>query len=225
MPAKPFVFGTFYHPAFTFLVGAEASSAGGETSTTPGIDTTGATLIVISLSYLIDAPASGGTPTISDSKGNTWTPLTEYATSGHAFDGEIKLLYTFPSSVGAAHTFSANLASSFNAITVAVFGGKSATFDQETGATSPGATTQQPGSITPSANNALLVSGCLFVDAGETGDASINSGFTLVHSKSDASGFGSAIAYKIQTSAGAENPTWTSPSASDRMGATLATFT
>lgn len=192
-----------------------AVSASGNSPTTSSIDTTGATLIVASSSYF----GTAGT-TFTDSKGNTWNVLTNRITGTNS---SLQLAYTVPTSVGAGHTFSANR--SFMSLCVAAFGDTFlvSPFDQESGAGSTSASTIQPGSITPSQDATLLVSGLNF-GTGTDDAESINSGFAIAAQAGDGSAnFRGSIAYLYQVSAAAVNPTWTL-SANTQLSAGMAVF-
>lgn len=196
---------------------AKATAVATTTSTTSAIDTTGSTLLVMVVAYL-----SGTVPTISDSKGNTWVALNEY-TSG-AGNGRVRMYYVKNPTVGSGHTFSAAAGASYNSICVASFNetDTAANADSQNGVGTVSATTQQPGSLTPSINNALLVTGLELVAT--SGSATIDSGFTVVDTQTDASNFAVALAYKIQGAATSVNPTWTAPGSADRMAASIAAF-
>lgn len=191
-------------------------SPGGNSVTTGSITTTGATLLVAVLTDY-DAFSAGA---ISDSKGNTWTTLT---TSNNV--SRCRIAYVANPTVGTGHTFTSTQSGEFQpALCVAAFSGVVTTspFDQQNGTTFSGATTSSPGSVTPSAANELLIAGIGF-DSSNT--VSIGSGFTItnqVNSVPDAH-IGAALAYKIQTSATAENPAW-SWSSSSNGAVRIATF-
>lgn len=187
--------------AIAHIASTTAGSAAGTTVTTSGIDTTGANLIVVAVSYY-----SLSDPTLTDSKGNTWTALTARELNSTA--ASVKLFYCVPTSVGSGHTFTATQASTFPTVSVSAFSGAAASpFDQQSGSATSGAVTSfQPGSITPSENNCVLVTG---ITTGGTAHT-INSSFNATSIGNNAAGanMGGGIAYKIQTTAGAENPTW-----------------
>lgn len=158
--------------------------------TTTPINTTGGDLIVVGMSWYA---ANLATISTSDSKGNTWIPLT---TSSSATG--TRLFYAKNAICGTGHTFTWTAsANSWIGITVFVFSGSdlSAPFDLETGAADFGATTLASGSITPSMN------GCAIVSSASAGDGTITAtpaGMTAV----------GAAAYVIQTTAAAINPSW-----------------
>jgi hypothetical protein len=197
---------SFLVPTSTRAAAALVSSqcAGGtqNTVTTAAIDTTGANLLVIAVTF--DTTA---TQTISDSKGNTWNALTRTTNTS---SGAV-LYWSTPTSVGSSHTFSNTGTSNFSSICVMAFSGAAAStpFDQENGATNS-STTLQPGSITPSQNNEIVVTGFGFNQAGTP--VSINSSFTQPTAAiefSSGAHYGLGMAYIIQTTATAVNPTWT----------------
>jgi len=92
----------------------------------------------------------------------------------------------------------------------AAFSGSSASpFDQQNGAASTGlVTSQQPGSITPTANNELIVT--LFGDSNCSSIPTIDSGFTITDAiaYNGSSNYGGAVAYLFQNTATAINPAW-----------------
>ncbi len=177
-----------------------ASTKLSDTGTTPAVDTTGASLLV---AYSASGAADA---VITDSKSNTWTRLTERTS---AFSGQEAIFYIENPTVGTNHTFtSGGLGNVDPGLVVVAFSGAaiSGVFDQESsinGTTSPA----QPGSVTPSEDNELIVTCC----GGTISGFGAPSGYTLQESLDVSSGanYGVAIAYKIQTSASAENPSWT----------------
>lgn len=179
--------------AIAFVIDDEAASTTGNNVTTPGVDTSGANLIV--LAHCED----GSTDNPFDSNGNTWQHLTTYATGPR-----IRIHYCFDPVVGAAHTFSVNTSGRSPSIAMAAFSG-AASFDQESGTPA----SQQPGSITPAEDNELLITAASdgSVGTGRTVDAPFSSNLTA----SIAGGgpnYSIAMAYEIQTTATARNPTW-----------------
>src|SRR5574341_912330 len=199
----------------------KAASASTSSVTSDAVDTTGSSLLVVAVSsYAVVAVA-----TVTDSKSNTWTQLTTRTDPGANLSRQT-LYYAQNPTVGTGHTFTASTSptASFPAIGVYAFSGTATTavFDVENGNGADAVTSIQPGSVTPTQNNEVVVAALCF----ESSDTiSIGSGFTL----SDQVpwvvnvNFGLAIAYKIQTTAGAENPTW-SWTTSDDIATAIATF-
>lgn len=195
------------------LISSSVKATAGGITTTDAIDTTGATLLVIAVSYW-DGIAD---PIISDSKSNTWTGLTAQLGS----NGYSRLFYCIGGTVGTGHTFTANQVGSLSAIAVSAYSNVGA-YDAESGASSASATTLQPGSITPASNGAVLVTGLMNFPGGTP---TINGGFTVTGSAVAPGSFLVGMAYLIQTTAAAANPTWASNIAAERMGATMVSFT
>lgn len=160
---------------------------------TSAIDTTGSNLIIVFTSY--DSGA-----TISDNKGNTWIALTAGGSSTFG-----RFYYCINPIVGSGHIFTISI--SYGAIFVAAFSGQKSKNDLENGSTVTG-TSLATGSITPTANDSLVVSGLAL--GGNGSSPSINSSFTITNSRNAVNGvsFGGSLAYIIQTSATAVNPTW-----------------
>jgi hypothetical protein len=195
------------------LVASASAGGDGSTSTTAGINTTGADLIAVCVSGL--APASG---TLTDSKSNTWQARTVYG----SINNKSRWYYAINPTVGSGHTFTFSNSSAFCSLAVLAFSGADTTapFDQENGASAAAVTSHQPGSVTPSVNDEVLVATLSF-DSSNT--ISVNSSFTVATQVDLGTCYGIAAAYKVQTSAGAENPTF-SWSSSANVSAAIATF-
>lgn len=194
-------------------------STDGNTVTSNSVDTTGATLLVVLGANYQGSPA----PAITDSKSNSWTgPV---VSASHTDTERVSIWYSIPTSVGSGHTFTATQTTSYPSILVYGFSGGAASsvFDQSNGNTVSGPSTIQTGSVTPSQDNELLMT---VVSSGDgTGASTIDSGFSLKESVLYSAGlrFGCAVSFKIQTAAGAENPTWTMAAATSA-SAVIATF-
>lgn len=201
--AIAFMYSTFPYSAYAAITLINHAAAGGtaNTVTTGAIDTTGANLIVIGVTF--DTTAAR---TISDNKGNTWTPLTNTTSSSAG----AQLYYAINPTVGSGHTFSNTGSSNFSSIFVEAFSGvATGGFDQQNGSTNS-ATTIQPGSVTPGQDNEVVVTFLGFNSAGTP--VSINGGFTQSDTAinfSSGAHYGAGMAYLIQTTATAANPTWT----------------
>jgi hypothetical protein len=200
---------------FALIANTSEASSDGSAVTTPGIDTSGADLLVLWVSGQYQLSA---TPT--DSKGNTWTALTEEVVVG----GERGIFYYAKNAtVGSGHTFSVSQTSKLPSLCVAAFSGGHLTTpaDQESGADTFGSTLA-PGSITPTENDELVVTGISFNVAGTF---TIGSSFTITNQEDKtAANLGGAMAYIIQTSAAAVNPTWTHNPGGSSMAARIASF-
>lgn len=181
-------------------------------ATTPGINTTGANLIVIFTTRESSAP--------TDSLGNTWTPITNL-TEGNSIGA---LYYKFNPTTGAAQTFTSS--GTNGTIEVQAWSGASVGLDpglhSAAGSTTSSATVQ-PGSLTPSGNNELLVSGASLA-GGST--YSVNSSFTISDANNFTGGstFGGAMGYFVQSTAAAVNPTWSVSAAQADQMAAMAVF-
>ncbi len=200
---------------------AAGSSDGGNNVTTGGVDTTGATLLIVGVASY----DGSGTPvaiTVSDSKGNTWTPLTRTTFLSGAVI-VCQFFYCAVPTVGAGHTFSVSSTGAFPTLAAAAFTGNTGTpFDQENGGRASGVTSLQPGSVTPTEDDELLVT---IVGSNTTNTLSLDGGFTETDEVAYSGGnhFGASMAYLIQASLAAANPTW-SWSNSTGAAAAIATF-
>lgn len=194
-------------------VGAVSTTSNNVTSA--AIDTTGANLLVLVLSD------SDGSTVISDSKSNTWTS----AVGPTGPSPKVRIFYAKNPTVGTGHTFTGTSSAKFPSIYASAFSGADTTapLDQINSATSPGAASLQPGSVTPSANGELLVTG-FTTNSSDT--MSIGSSFTLLdqHGTVGGQAFGGGSAYLVQATAAAINPTWSDGSGSGLDGVAIATF-
>ena len=179
--------------------------------TTGAINTTGASLIVVSVAHTTTVP----TPT--DSMNNTWTALNLYSINNPAND----MFYVSNPTTSATHTFTGSLG-----ICVLAFSGTlvtSSPLDAQNGSTAAG-TTLSTGSVTPNFNNEVLVTG---VGINFDSTVSIDSGFTVPSNGyidfSSGLYYGMAMAYLVETTAAAKNPTWTR-SVGDPWAGGIATF-
>lgn len=193
------------------------STNGGVSVTTSAVDTTGATGIVIAVGDFTSPPAN-----VSDSKSNTYALLTRQDSGAPA----VRLFYNANPVVGAGHTFTASTTDSFPSIAVlALSGTNTSTFYDgiENGAATDSVESIQPGSVTPSQDNCILVT-AIGVYTSATGH-SINGSYTIEEAVAFQAGehIGVQLAYWIQTTATATNPTW-SWTNSDYGAAAIAPF-
>lgn len=202
--------------AIALVAHAGAASSNNSNVTTSSVNTTGANLIVLATGNY----APGTQPTVSDSKGNTWTALSTYT----AILSRVKMWYCLNPTVGSGHTFSAATTGAAPAICIAAFSGVkiSGAYEAETGNNVAPGTSLQPGSITPAEDNEVQVT-ALAISAVET--LSINSSFSITNQIAFGAGtnYGLGMAYRIQTTATAVNPTW-SWSASRYSAAGMSTY-
>ncbi len=207
-------------PASPLVTAKKAGTTNGVT--TDAIDTTGVTLLVANVGWYggVDGTVEG---TFSDSKSNSWNPLTKRTSTSTPYTSN-QLFWCIPTTVGSGHTVSYNGTSIFPSIEVQGWSGQTASpFDQQSGTGSGTAATIAPGSVTPSEDNELVIAG-LGHENNSAGAVSIDGGFTA-----DAVAYvggaaeGSAMAYLVQTSATAANPTWNITNAAP-LAATIATF-
>lgn len=144
-------------------------------ATSSSINTTGASLLVMGLAGFQPVAAY----TITDSKGNTWTPLTSQAT-GAIQEARTQLFYAENPTVGSGHTFDWAYAGYGNATAiVGAFSGyaTASVFDLEDGfATNSNVSSIQPTTLTPSEANTLIVSMTGFSNNMTSGTGTIDSG-------------------------------------------------
>lgn len=209
-------------------IATPASFAGGTTS--PAINTSGSPTVTLMVVGISAYQANIGTVTIADTGLNTWTPLTSKSANKVAYT---QLYYCLNPNTSAAHTvtFTTSTGNASGTVAVAAFSGvaTSSGYDQQSG-NAPGvngASTVQPGSITPTNANSLFVTAFCSTD-NSSGTDTINSSFSITNQQPWTSGKyeGLALAYLVQSGGPTGvNPTWTVPSAgSSDLVAVMATF-
>lgn len=181
-----------------FISGVATPSSNATSVTSATLDSTGANFLIACVSNF----GGGADGTVTDNKSNTWNLKTRFIGGVSS----VQCSWSKPTSVGSGHTVSNT--STQPSIGFAAFSNVNASpFDTEVG-TNGASTNPAGGSITPSANGALLVS-----STGNLTDSSgsIDSSFILIGSYQGVSGnnFGFGMAYFLQTTAAAINPTWT----------------
>jgi len=185
--------------------------------TTNAIDTTGATILIASVHYY----AFGGTPTLTDSKGNTWTALTAYQDA--LPDSVVRLYYCISPTVGAGHDFTIAGSGTYSGVRVLAFSSTSTPIYDTQNGNNANALTIQTGIINPSNSNNLFIAAATFY-ANPT-PMSIDSSFTIdSYTGNSGNSYGAVIAYKINTSSSSENPTFTGTGSSFFSAAAIANF-
>jgi len=184
------------------------TSATSGTFTSAAINTTGATLLVMTV---VCYGGNFAGVSVSDSKGNTWTGLTKQSNATGAYT-RLYYVNSATPTVGTSHTFSIVITSqNYPAGQVAAFSGVLATTTPiQNGHAQTTASTNLPGSVTSVTNGSLIISG-LGADGTGISAYAIDSGFTITDFNLNVAGtyWGSALAYLIQGTAGAISPTWT----------------
>lgn len=196
--------------------------------TTAAIDCTGANLIAINAGWFQSGSGTVTSANISDSlNGFTYTNgPTSPQIAGSL--GVASLFYKISPTVSNSMTFTfAPGLPVFGAIQVECWRDGSGTpvADQTNNARTSSASTLQPGSITPTVDNSLIVTGAADGGACTGQTLSVDSGFTIdavtpCASTLTASG---ALASLPQSTAAPINPTWTSTS-TEPLGAAIMSF-
>lgn len=181
------------------LVSSRADVFGSTWGTTTAIDTTWANFLVVG----IWRHTGFGSLTLSDSKGNTWTQLTERVSVSQG----CVLFYCANPTVWTGHTFTTW--AWFAGVGVGAFSGvrTSSPFDLQNGNVLNAPWNIQPWSITPTANWALVVTAFGSFNGAAP---SMPTWYAQIASNTTSTAEAGGMGYKIQTSAAAENPTWNS---------------
>lgn len=184
--------------------------------TTTGVDTSAYTALVVVLDYY-----KAGGANLSDSKGNTWTKVADGIDA--STNCASTMYYCDAPTVGTGHTFTTT--SQYCGLTaIGITGEATSFYDTSTGRGGFDAspyTTFQPGSVTPSVNNCLLITSAY--QAAPTGGVTTPSGYTSLANWAFGTAFPGGVAYKIQGTAAADNPTW-GVSATSNVAANIAVF-
>lgn len=170
-------------------------------TTTGTLDTSASNLIVVGVGF-----ATGSTPLVTDSKGNTYTAKTTYSGATVA----IKLFYASNPTVGTGHTWTLSGTGIIASMAILTFAGvKTASdpFDKESGATYFGTTPATPGAFTPTNDNSVVVS---FISHNNLNPTFTCTGFTIKDQigLTGGSNYGICSAYVIQTSKVSVNASW-----------------
>jgi hypothetical protein len=196
---------------------AQVNSSG---STTAGIDTSGANLLVVLVSYYDQTAA----PSFSDNKGNTWTALTAWQSAVGSPSYFDRIYYCLSPTVGTGHTFSVAGASSFSSIAVQAWSGITA-FDKEVAGNFSHATSVTSNSLTPAESNELIIVGG-GASVGSNVLCTIDSSFTISdqHDTIGGQSFCILMAYKIKSDSSAESPTISLSGTFSAMNIVIAAF-
>jgi len=205
--------------AFTYI-GSVGASGDLDTVTTAGVNTTGAKIILISASYYV----AGTLPiTITDSKGNTWIPLTEQIGGLNIIISRI--YYCINPTIGVGHTFTGAGVGSYTAIQVSYFSSiGTPTYDTQNSSIIFSTFTSQGCSITPANNDSLIFSSCVTWQG--KSPIIVNSGFAIGSSNEydGTTTFMNANAYLIQGTASLVTPEFTWTTATNDEAQTIASF-
>lgn len=181
-------------------------------ATTSTVDMTGATHFVV----CVGMPNGNDEPTISDTAGNTNWVRDELVSS--LVSGDLRVYRCANALDSANYALTLNsVQANFFGIVVHGFSGVKTTSPLDANSNSNvqnGVSSIQPGSMTPTEDGEVVYTGIVVHTSGNN-PSSIDSGFTRASVAVSADNFGVGGAYKVQTSAGAENPTWSITPAAD----------
>ncbi len=198
---------TFVSTGITMCAGDTAGSGVQVAAITLGpFTSTGGNFIVV-----WSGAHAAGLPTIVDSKLNTWTQLTADTTGSFP---NMRGWYAKNATVGTSHTIT--VTGLFVGFCAAIFSGVSTSTPRDgTGSrvSDHSGTTNQPGSVTPAADGSLLITATGTDATVVVTNNDLGLGFTqsgnFVGGNSPSTWAGITMAYKIQGTAAAQNPTFT----------------
>jgi len=205
-------------------VAATTFAATSGSVTSPAINTTGATLLVVTANCFV-CYSTNSTTAPTDNKSNTtrWL-VTGLFNAGSNF-GNTMIWYFWNPNVGAGHTITWNAGgTTFAGVTFAAYSGvqiSSNPLDQVSAGSAGAATTCSPGSITPSSSTELIVT--VLSPGSLTSSYLINSSFTIsgTIAFNSSVNFPEATAYRLASAA--VNPQW-SWTGSQAAPCTMASF-
>ncbi|MES2213724.1 MAG: fibronectin type III domain-containing protein, partial [Patescibacteria group bacterium] len=200
------------------------SKCGGSTCVAGAMNTTGATLLIAVVSEYAISPTAVAP---IDTYGNTWRALTP---KNAEINGNAVIYYSYDKAGGSLVTGASDVirinGGSLAAMEVMAFSGTvtgSNPLDVQNGtACATCANPHLTGSVTPTQDNALIVSG--FGANNTLNPPLVNSGFTLTDSVPYGSTIGGGAAYLVQTTAAAVNPAWQFQGGSTNGGYVIAAF-
>ena len=171
-------------------------------TTSGSLNTSTANFIVVGVGMSV-----GVTPTVSDNKSNTYTPLTKYSGSAVAVQG----FYAYNPSVGSGHTWTISGTGLLASMAIMTFSGVKTSadpFDKESGTSYFGSSPAEPGAFTPTNDNSLVVS---FLSHNNGSPAFSCSGFTIADQVglTGGSNYGTCSAYVVQGTKTSVNASWT----------------
>lgn len=211
--------------AITVIAAGHGCGGGVNAGSTSALVTTGGDGIYVGASWFDGVSTTVITGKISGvDDGNTYTKLTEQD------DGATKnvIFYAKNANVGGSHVFTATGTGAFQSLCVLTVAGSNLTapLDQQHGNAIMGgiAGTIKPGATTPVEDNEIIVTS---VDITVSSTMAIDSGFTISDQINIAAGvnYGTALAYKIQTSLAMVDPTWDAQNISPQpLASTIASF-
>lgn len=186
-------------------------------ATTDAANTTGANLLVAATHWY----SGGTTPTFTDSKGNTWTALTQRGIGNSC----VRIYYCIPTSVGSGHTFSAVGSNSYAVVSMSAWSGaaSSSVFDTENGASGGNVSSLDSGAVSPSQDDSLIIS----VVTHGMGTTTVSGGSLATTDTWDSvtsASMGGAMAYEIQTTATSRAASWSWSGSYDGPAAAIAAF-
>lgn len=180
----------------------EGSTTGSPFTTAGSIDTTGASVILVFITDYNGNPAS----TISDNQSNSYgSPILAPSLSGSV---RVQVWVKFSPTTNAAHTWTTGASAFAPSLAVlALTNTAVSAVDQTISASATASATVQPGSITPSASNGIIITGYGSANIHD----SVSAPFSPVDGQIIVSGEHESLAmsFEIQTTATARNPTWT----------------
>lgn len=194
-----------------------AASGGAPLSGVASLNASGASILIAVL-----AEFNSGTPSVvTDSNGNTWTPLTASTSTSPYI---IRISYAKNPTATNGMTFSTDLGT-YPALIVVAYSGidTTAPYDSTAGQsveTYLGSAQNQLGSLTPTTSGSLFITGIVGT-VPSTGVFSIDSGFTIP-TRGDVAGALNGVLADFFPSAGAKSPIWSGNPADS--AATMAVF-
>lgn len=205
---------------YTLLAHNIGSVAASGTATTPAINSTGATLLTLHLSWY------DGTPTVTDLKGNSLTGLTTFSDGSPNYNSKIYYCLN-PGTVGSGHQFTATSVNGYCILAVAAWSGGAPALDNSNGYNHPVSendTTFQTGAASSSSGARLVIAGFTWNTSGVTVTGVDNSFAILNQTQEGSDSVSNAFSYLLQSAGASVNPTATFSGTVNAGAASIAAF-
>ena len=192
-----------------------ALAAGANSVTSSPINLTSATLIVAF------AGTEASSSSMSDTLGNLYTFVRTDSIS--TFD-YMSCWYKLAPTVSSSMKFTVSSTGGYPGLVVMAFSGTFTALDQQSGAGNSGVTSIQPGSVTPSINGGLIVSGLAMDYYTSTPTPTVTPLTLIDYGGPSGTSVGVASAWELQSTSAAINPTWAGFVSAGKVVTSMLTF-
>jgi hypothetical protein len=197
-------------PFITFVNSGSAGSGNTNTAEACGTSCAGINMAGANAEFVCVTYYNGTFTSLADSQSNTWNAAVS-AVGVSGSDSTTTLYYALSASVSSSQTFTVTTSGGYPSIVAMGFSNvaTSSALDQTNNSNYASQTSSPPGSVTPSTSGQLVIPCMGLSGTPNNSFSSVGGGFTLVSVPYiGGSYFGTGMAYLIQTTATASNPTF-----------------